>query len=110
MCVCLYQKSVCKVYRTEGVYCGIYSTYESRYLYSKVYRTCLQSSATGFLMPDQRHFLSLYSYSLDTITLHWSSRITSFTELIGLTQLDHQTMYNAYNIDMFKQHLLHLQV
>jgi len=21
MCVCLYQKSVCKVYRTEGVYC-----------------------------------------------------------------------------------------
>jgi len=28
------------------------------------YRTGLQSSATGFLMPDQRHFLSLYSYSL----------------------------------------------
>ena len=27
-------------------------------------RTRLQSSATGFLMPDQRHFLSLYSYSL----------------------------------------------
>ena len=21
MCVCLYQKSVCKVYRTEGVFC-----------------------------------------------------------------------------------------
>ena len=29
----------------------------------KVYRTSLQSIATGFLMPDQRHFLSLYSYS-----------------------------------------------
>ena len=28
------------------------------------YRTGLQSSATGFLMPDQRHFLSLYSHSL----------------------------------------------
>jgi len=24
MCVCLYQKSVCKVYRTEGVYCRVY--------------------------------------------------------------------------------------
>ena len=33
MCVCLYQKSVCKKYRTR-----------------------LQSSATGFLVPDQRHF------------------------------------------------------
>ena len=41
MCVCLYQKSV-----------------------RKVYCTSLQSSATGFLMPDQRDFLSLYSYSL----------------------------------------------
>jgi len=41
MCVRVYQKSVCKVYRTG-----------------------LQSSVTGFLMPDQRHFLSLYSYSL----------------------------------------------
>ena len=41
MCVCLYQKSVCKEYQTR-----------------------LQSSATGFLMPGQRHFLSLYSYSL----------------------------------------------
>jgi len=41
MCVCLYQKSVCKEYRTR-----------------------LQNSVTGFLMPDQRHFLSLYSYSL----------------------------------------------
>ena len=30
----------------------------------KEYRTRLQSSATGFLMPDQRHFLSLYSSSL----------------------------------------------
>ena len=39
--VCLYQKSVCKVYQT-----------------------CLQSSATGFLLPDQRNFLSLYSHSL----------------------------------------------
>ena len=39
--VCLYQKSVCKEYRTR-----------------------LQSSATSFFMPDQRHFLSLYSYSL----------------------------------------------
>ena len=39
--VCLYQRCLC------------------------VYRTCLQSSATGFLMPDLRHFLSLnYSYSL----------------------------------------------
>jgi len=38
MYVCLDQKSVCKEYRT-----------------------CLQSSATSFLMPDQRHFLS---YSL----------------------------------------------
>jgi len=28
------------------------------------YRTGLQSSATGFLMPNKRHFLSLYSYSL----------------------------------------------
>ena len=41
MCVCLYQKSVCKEYRTH-----------------------LQSSASGFFMPDQRHFLSRYSYSL----------------------------------------------
>jgi len=41
MCVCLYQKSVCKVYRTEGVYCGIYSTYESRYLYSLREYICL---------------------------------------------------------------------
>ena len=39
--MCLYQKSVCKEYRTR-----------------------LQSNATGFLMPEQRHFLSLYSYSL----------------------------------------------
>ena len=30
----------------------------------KEYRTHLQSSASGFFMPDQRHFLSLYSYSL----------------------------------------------
>ena len=36
MGVCLYQKSVFKEYQTR-----------------------LQSSATGFLMPDQRHFLSL---------------------------------------------------
>ena len=27
--------------------------------------TCLQSSAPGFLMPDQRHFHSPYSYSLN---------------------------------------------
>ena len=39
MYVCLYQKNVCKEYRTR-----------------------LQSSVTGFLMTDQRHFL--YSYSL----------------------------------------------
>ena len=42
MCVRLYQESVCKEYRTR-----------------------LQSSATGFFMPDQCHFPSLYSYSLE---------------------------------------------
>ena len=43
--LCLYQKSVCKEYRTR-----------------------LQS-ANGFLTSDQRHFLSLYSYSLDTLNV-----------------------------------------
>ena len=37
MCVCLYQKSVCKLYRTEG----IYSTYESWYLDSLGEYICL---------------------------------------------------------------------
>ena len=37
MCVCLYQKSVCKVYRTKG----LYSTLESRYLYSLGEYICL---------------------------------------------------------------------
>jgi len=42
MYVCLYQKNVCKVYRTEGVYCiGIYNTYKSWYLYILVKYICL---------------------------------------------------------------------
>jgi len=47
-----------------------------------VYRTGLQSSATGFLMPDQRHFLSLYSYSL---VLTW--KCIEFKNRLGLVEL-----------------------
>ena len=46
----LYQKSVCKEYWTR-----------------------LQSSATGFLIPDQRHFLSLYSYSFSDFSFKLSN-------------------------------------
>ena len=35
MCVCLYQKSVCKVTVPKVCTVGLYSTYESRYLYSR---------------------------------------------------------------------------
>ena len=40
-CVCLYQKSVCKVYRTEGVYCRYKQyMYESRYLQESTFVYC----------------------------------------------------------------------
>ena len=39
------------------------------------FRSCMQSSATGFLMSDQRHFFSLYSYSLN------KTRIFLFTAM-----------------------------
>ena len=56
--VCLYQKSVCKEYRTR-----------------------LQSSATAFHLPDLRHLLSLYSYYLVksfSVTNLFSCRTDSF--------------------------------
>jgi len=52
MCVCLYQKSV-----------------------RKVYRTCLQNSATGFLMPNQRHFLSLLFLFPDTVPVSLGTQL-----------------------------------
>ena len=57
MCVRLYQESVCKEYRTR-----------------------LQSSATGFLMPDQRHFLSHYLNSL--VYSHWMYQFYDGFDLI----------------------------
>ena len=58
-CVCVCTKRVCVKF-TEPKVCtvGIYSTYESRYMYSLGEYICLllivnlQSSATAFLMPD----------------------------------------------------------
>ena len=41
MCVCLYQKSVCKVTVPKVCTVGLYSTYESRYLYSIREYICL---------------------------------------------------------------------
>ena len=51
-------------------------------LYKKSVRVCyltrLQSSPTGFLMPDQLHFLSLYSYSL----LFSNNKSNKFSEFL----------------------------
>ena len=41
MCVCQYQKSVCKVTVPKVCTVGIYSKYESRYLYSLGEYICL---------------------------------------------------------------------
>ena len=41
MCVCLYQKSVCKVTVPKVCTVGLYNTYESRYLYSLGEYICL---------------------------------------------------------------------
>ena len=41
MCECLYQKSVCKVTVPKVCTVGLYSTYESRYLYSLGEYICL---------------------------------------------------------------------
>ena len=63
--VCLYQKSVCKVYRT-----------------------CLQSNAIDFLMPDQRHFHSLYSYSMDKIDrINCTIKICRYILTYGIREL-----------------------
>ena len=81
--VCLYQKSV-----------------------RVLYRTCLQSSATGFLMPDQRHFPSFYSYSL-TFTdffwniLSWLSLMSSFPVYFS-TNIPRLAMNADILIDLIK--------
>ena len=41
MCVCLYQKSLCKDTEPKACNVGIYSTYESRYLNSLEEYICL---------------------------------------------------------------------
>ena len=79
MCVCLYQKSVCKEYRTR-----------------------LQCSVTGFLMPDQRHFLSLYSYSLviprEKPLLAIPKSIYHSVREIELSSIDHLDIFIYLNI------------
>ena len=68
-CVCVCTKRVCKVYRTEGVYCR-YIQYRRISVFVQSRRAhlfivnCLLWNKF-FLAPDQRHFRSFYSYALD---------------------------------------------
>ena len=74
--------------------CGVETSFVYQKSVCKVYRICLQSSATGFLMPDHRHFLSLYSYSLFLLQAIFVIHVFSSVSWKQLTGVFCPTIYS----------------
>ena len=77
---CLYQKSVCKEYQT-----------------------CRQWSTTGFRMLDQRHFLSLYSYSLLCTLL---SRVLTCLVCYSISCLFTSVLKNQFLVEIYQTNVV----